>query len=682
MHALALAGRRRIAVILAALMAAPLLASGFQALPAAAEVPDSGSSEVQENLALNASAVASSSYEAPTEMWSVAMSHDGSRDNTGWTTNPYERVQDPATPATLTFDLCAADITKLVVAPLARGTNFPRDYRLQVSSDGSAWETVVTSTGNPGQFETPQEFQLESPTSVRYVRLYVDVRNGPSGGDGYLAQISEFEIYGQLKPCLDQVKPALLLPPGATDAHWFEVVGLEAPFTVVSSDPSVATVDENGAVTAVAEGTTEVTLTAGGTTTTLTLPVEVSNYIERVGDEFAIAAFWPPTLEYVNEEQYDNLADAGIDLLISHANNWPDPRQMNLDMARLAYERGMQIVANDEFPVKLPTMTSQQVKDWANTWRHIPGVGGLFLMDEPPNPLDYATAYNAVREEAPELYPHLNFSPYYAYGGEAASDKAMQDWLNATNGRSVDDPDFLSYDLYPFAVSSTDFQGMFTNLNTVRELGLQNTVKTGTYLQSVGIPGYLRRPVPAEIRYEANIAMAYGFKELAYFTWWTPTGRGQTFTDAIIAADGQKTDLYEPVKQLNTEIHALGDTLMGLEAEEVYLSGTAYGQPTVPADFFVQSEGQGDLVLSRMVDRETGEEYLFVVNNSFTAGQDMELTFDDSIGAVREVSREDGTLGKPIELKRQSLTRQLAASEGVLYQLVREDDDDQGARRR
>ncbi|QBR87893.1 LPXTG cell wall anchor domain-containing protein [Microbacterium wangchenii] len=618
-----------------------------------------------ENLARGAVAVASSSYEMPGETWAAALAVDGSR-GTGWSTNPYDRVQDPAAPATLTLDLaCTVDVTSLVVAP--REKAFPRDYRLQVSADGDAWSTVATSTGNPGVQPTAQEFALANPTAARFVRLQVDVRNGPSGIDGYLAQISELEVYGERNACVIQQKPALLLPPGATDAHWFSVVGPQPEISVASSDPSVVTVAADGTVTAVAVGTSTVTLTAGDTT--LSLPVEVSDDIERIGDEFAITAFWPPTIDYVGDEHYDNLAEAGI-TIVQNNQIETSARHVNLEMARLAHERDMQIIVQDSTAGSLATMSADEVKEWVNTYRNVPGVGGLYLIDEPSNAVAYATAFNAVREEAPELYPHLNFFPYFYYGGEAGNDKAMQDWIDATNGRSIDDRDYLMYDMYPFREGDTNLEGMFTNLNTVRELGLENSVKTAMYLQAVGIPGNLRRPVPAEIRYEANVAMAYGYKQLSYFTWWTPTNRGEPFTDAIMTADGRKTDLYEPVKQLNSEIQALGDTLMRLDAEQVYLSGTAYGQPTVPADFFVQSEGDGDLVLSRMIDRESGEEYLFVVNNSFTAEQSMELSFDETIGALREVSREDGSLGAPIELDGQTLTRTLSASEGVLYQVA------------
>lgn len=618
------------------------------------------------NLALGATATASSSYEMPGESWAAALARDGVAGNiNGWSTSPYDRVTNAATPATLTFDLnCTADVDQVAVFP--RESYFPRDYRVQVSSDGQSWATVGTSTGNPSAQQQTQRFDLPEGSTARYVRLHVDVRNGPAGADGYLAQISEMAVYGERHTCLEQLKPALLMPPGAVDDSWFTIRGPQVPFTASSTDPAVATIDANGVITATGVGTATVTLATEATS--LTVPVEVSDDIERIGDKFSVTVFWPPTADYVTAEQYDNLAAAGIDV-IQNAQGRTAAREVNHEMARLAHERGMQIIVQDDRAGAIPTMSADAVKAWAKEYTNIPGVGGLYLIDEPQDATSYATAFRAVREVAPEYYPHLNFHPYWRYGTEAENDKAMQDWLDASGERSIDDPDYLMYDLYPFQAATTAYEGMFTNLNTVRELGLDNTVKTAMYLQSVGIPGALRRPVPAEIRYEANLALAYGYKKLSYFTWWTPTGQPETFTDAIMTADGRKTDLYEPITQLNAEIHALGPTLMRLDAEEVYLHGTAYGQPTVPADFFVQSEGDGDLVLSKMVDRENGEEYLFVVNNSFSASQDVELSFDETVGSVREISRADGAPGAATPLVDGRLTRELAASEGVLYLL-------------
>jgi hypothetical protein len=650
------------------------------------------------NLAGDAQVAASSSYEMPGETWSTAFAVNGlSGTADGWSTDPYAKVTDPDTDATLTLDLrCSSGLSRVVVFP--RQKDFPKDYSIEVSSDASTWTTIGQTTGNATDLSTPQSFDLSAGSSARYVRLHVTTRNGPDGGDGYLVQISEIAVFGAAGDCANQVKPALLLEPGASDNTWFEHIGSgDAHYTVSSSDTSVATVAADGTVTAHAAGDAVVTLTSADTT--LTVPVTVENHIKRIGENFEITAFWPPTVDHVDDEQYANLAAAGIDVVQNAQIDTGTPDQ-NLKMADLAYKNGMQIVVQDN-TVSPGSMTADEAAAWAKRYTDVPGVGGFFLVDEPADATAYAQTFNEIRDVAPSYYPHLNFLPYNALGSAATASTVMQSWLDATGPHTISEPDYLMYDLYPFGAASTAYQDMFTNLDTVRELGLKNTVKTATYLQSIGIPGALRRPDADEIRYEANMALAYGYKQLSYFTWWTPTNRGQEFTDGIMTPDGQKTDLYEPVQQLNSEIHALGPTLMNLDAKEVYLSGPdTYGQATVPSDYFVQPQSKGDAVISHMVDRNTGDDYLFVVNNSFDHDQDVKLTIADSVTAVREVSRTNGTLGDPIALtpatadgdsltgrsldavgaaQGSELTGHLDPSEGVLYKLVRNSDNTGGS---
>lgn len=622
-----------------------------------------------ENLALSSTVTASSSYEQPGESWAAKFAIDGiTAPVDGWSTDPYSKNQDPNKQATLSLRLqCPSDVDRVVIYP--RDKAFPKDYDIEISSDGSNWSSVAKSRGNPGDQATPQSFDLPAGTTASDVRLKVETRNGPSGKDGYLVQIAEISVFGTSNGCVNQIKPALQLEPGATDDSWFEAIA--TPFTVASSNPAIAAVDATGKITALKAGDATITLTAGSQT--LSVPVQVSNDIKRIGDDFTVSVFWPPTIDYVNDEQYKNLADAGIDVVVNAQIDTATPTQ-NLKMAALAHQYGMQIIVQDS-SANPGAMSADQAATWAKRYTDIPGVGGLFMVDEPSDATHYAAAFNALRKAAPEYYAHLNFLPYTAMGTESEATAKMQDWLTATAPHGFDAPDFLMYDEYPFKTATTASQEMFTNLNIVRELGLKNDIKTATYLQAVGIPNNLRRPTAAEIRYEANIAMAYGYKQLSYFTWWTPTHRSETFTDAIMTADGQKTDLYAPVTQLNSEIHALGSTLMQLDAKQVYLSGAAYGQQTVPADYFVQVQSPGDLVISHMVDRANSDDYLDVVNNSFAQGQDMTLKIGDGVTAVREVSRADGTLGAPITLTKSLLTRHLDPSQSVLYKLVRDAGD-------
>ena len=320
-------------------------------------------------------------------------------------------------------------------------------------------------------------------------------------------------------------------------------------------------------------------------------------------------------------------------------------------------------------------MSDEEIQSVIKEYTNVPGVGGFYIRDEPYNANPLAPAYRAIKKAAPDAYPYLNFLPNI-YGSAQAYERQMNDWVNLAQ-RDGDKLEYLTYDRYPFgdAPDSLDYNGMLYNMRSVWKVGLDNNVKTGLYIQSIGRldangnPGGFRRTNGNEIRYEVFSALAFGFKQLSYFCWFTPTGRTENFTNAIITPDGEKTDLFEPVKKLNGEVLKIGPTLMKLEAREIYLSGSnTYGQQSVPDDFFVHSQTNDNLTFSYMTDRETGRNYLMVVNNSFTAEKDISLKFDDAVTEIQEVNKDTGAFDN-MAMQDGIISLHLAKGDGRLFAL-------------
>ena len=622
---------------------------------------------------------ASSSYEMAGEGWSAAKLVDGvlatAAKPNGWTTNPYDKVTDPTKPATVDATMSGdAVVQRLVLFPRSDGTygaSFPAKYTVSLldASGVTVFSQDLTQTDAP---TSPVVIDLQQPVTARTAHLGVTLRGGPNGGDGYLVQLSELAAFGTpvVAPPVDSVsigKPALLLQTGATSLLPYTATAANGTPVVrwSSSDDTVASVDQTGLVTAVGAGTAKITLAEPDSGKTATIPVTVEDKVKRAEDSFMITAFWPMTKDYVNDEQFTNLADAGVDFLQAVPTSDLTAKSTQLQMAALAANHGVQLgVADDRFG-DLLNLSDDQIKSIVNEYKDVPGVGGFYVDDEPSDATAYARVYKDMKEVAPDYYAHLNFLPSGSYGSDENEAKAMQAWVD-----QVGNDDYLMYDRYPFGWSagSLDYQGFLGNLNAVRQVGLRNGVKTGTYLQAVGVTNGFRRTNASEIRFEANMAMAYGYKQLSYFTWFTPTNRGEDFTTAIITPDGKKTDLYAPVQQLDSEIHALGPTLMNLDAEDVYLNGDLHGQEGVPSDFFVHAPSADDLTFSYLRDKTSGRNYLMVVNNSFSQAADTHLTFDSAIGSVDRISKETGD-AEPVTLSGSGLDLHLDKGDSVLYRL-------------
>lgn len=631
------------------------------------------------NVGEGAHVTASSSYEMATEGWAAAKLVDGALATAakpdGWSTNPYDKVTDPTKPVTVDVSLSGdAVVQRVVLFPRSDGTygaSFPAKYTVSLldAAGTAVFSQDLTQAAAP---TAPVVIDVPQPVTARTVRLNVTQRGGPVGGDGYLVQLSELAAFGTavVAPPVDDVsidKPALLLQTGATSLLPYTATAASGEPVVQwsTSDAAVATVDQTGLVTAVGAGSAEITLAAPAAGKSASIPVTVKDKVKRAEDGFMITAFWPMTKDYVNDEQFANLADAGVDFLQAVPTSDLTAKSTQLKMAALAAKHGVQLgVADDRFG-DLLNLSDDQIKSIVNEYKDVPGVGGFYVDDEPSDATAYARVYKDMKEVAPDYYAHLNFLPSGSYGSDQNEAKAMQAWVD-----QVGNDDYLMYDRYPFGwtANSLDYQGFLGNLNAVRQVGLRNDVKTGTYLQSVGVTNGFRRTNASEIRYEANMAMAYGYKQLSYFTWFTPTNRGEDFTTAIITPNGEKTDLYQPVQQLNTEIHALGPTLMNLDAENVYLNGDLHGQQGVPSDFFVHAPAADDLTFSYLRDKTSGRNYLMAVNNSFTQALDTHLTFDSAIGSLNRVSKQDGD-AEPVALTANGLDLHLDKGDSVLYEL-------------
>lgn len=654
------------------------------------------------NVALGKSVSASSSYEMSNEGWQRSnltdgILADGAKPSYGWTTNPYDGVTDPKVPAEVTVDLGEEyDISGMTIFPRADdghfGEAFPVDFQVKISKDKGTWTEVCTVTG----METPAEpvaITLEEAEEGRYVQIYVSRRAGAdsvgagTGNDGKLVQFSELAVWGaERAPEMDYLKldrTSVRLRPGQTASVTAEakVGGEDAALQWSTDDEAVATVDENGLITAVAVGTTLIhaRVAAEGMSEEMqeelhkTVEVVVTDSTFRYDDNILISAFWPPTLEYMGEddarwdEQYELLQKAGINLINNVTGNDLNAKETNLKMLDYADKYGMVVsVADNRFGANLKNLSAAKISDLLGEYRDKPGLGGYYILDEPGNPNEYIGVYEAMKQADPDMYMHLNFLPM-----PAATKNQMRDYVRLSEALGYPQ-DYLMYDLYPYPDNSAGMnrEGFYNNMRTVWEVGRESNVKTATYLQSICIPGAYRCPSVAEIRYEAMMALAYGYKQVSYFAWFTPSNRSEPFEDGVILLDGTPNPkTYDGICELNEEIHGLGKVLIHLDAEEVYFNGTTWGQESIPADFFVQPADNADYTVSLLRNQSTGQNYLMVVNNLYDRAATVTLKPDRSISGFRAVNRKDGSLESIAYNAQGNLELNLEAGDGVLLAL-------------
>ena len=413
-----------------------------------------------------------------------------------------------------------------------------------------------------------------------------------------------------------------------------------------SSDTGVVSVDNGGKVKGIATGTAEITAAwDGGSEVCKVFVVEKEFSFD---DNILISIFWPPTHDYINDEQYKYMADAEIDWVMGSGDNMGS-KEDQLKMLELCYKYGIHMTVGDSrFGGNLLSMSDKQIAALVAEYRNVPGANGYYMLDEPYNPNEFINAYRALVALDPNSYMHLNFLPYGAYSSLEMYKAQMDDWLKLCASTGVKQQ-YLMFDMYPFSLQAGSFNAdmFYNNLNAVREVGLANGVKTADYIQSVEQSVAFRSMNEDETRFEINLSLAFGLKQLSYFTWFTPYNRSEPFADGIISYTGVPNPKYEFICRLNKEVHNIGPVLAKLDSLEVYVSRSSIttSVPVISDDFFVHSaETKKNFTVSYMRDRESGRNYCMVVNNNFSKPVEFRLQFDSAITSLEYISEEDGNV--------------------------------------
>lgn len=210
-----------------------------------------------------------------------------------------------------------------------------------------------------------------------------------------------------------------------------------------------------------------------------------------------------------------------------------------------------------------------------------PAYAGQLLMDEPgrdmfDNLIPFIETYN---KNYPGKQWHVNMFPCYAEGGTGVPyEQYVDDWIEMAN------PNYYSYDSYPLLAYDEDnplarpeITEYYYNLDLLRSKTREKEIPVWSFIQTVGISGTQgvpdkRTPSREDIRWQTFTDLAFGVKGLQYFCYFTPDKGSETFTPALITTDGQKTERFDYVKELNQEIAVYGDKLLNCHAEGVILN--------------------------------------------------------------------------------------------------------------
>ncbi|MBQ1982654.1 MAG: Ig-like domain-containing protein, partial [Clostridia bacterium] len=468
-------------------------------------------------------------------------------------------------------------------------------------------------------------------------------------------------------PSMTLKRFALELSVGETDRivpQFKNVTGDTPAVTFTSADSTIVTVDAQGNLEAKKVGKTTVTVACATTGDTIELPVGVIAKEHDYRDQIMLSTFWPPNpASMLNDEQWQLMADAGINAVLG-AGAGMDGFENQMKMLELCAKYGIGLTVGAGFA----WYTDEELEEKFSYFKNVPSAYGYYFIDEPVSANGYVDRYCEMKDLQSNAYLHLNFLPEFYYGDGHYYRGVLNDYAALIEDRGYE-LDYLLFDMYPFPLGTgaMDSKRYFSNLRAVLEVAQAHGAAPAAYIQTVCQSVGFRRPSAAEIRYEMYASLAFGCKQLSFFTWFTPVGQAEPFEDGIIDPDGTPNEHYYDIKKINHEILAIGTTLAKCDVIDVYMAGAAYGQPTIPEDYFVQAT-EGAAIVSHFRHSETGRNYLMVVNNNYKVEKEIRLVFDKRITSLSEVSRVDGSL-VPLDMARNTLTLTLAAGDAIFMAL-------------
>jgi hypothetical protein len=345
-------------------------------------------------------------------------------------------------------------------------------------------------------------------------------------------------------------------------------------------------------------------------------------YPDYENRQIPILAWYSIPPDQTTIERYLELKDAGFTHNLSF---FPNATTM-MAAFDTAEKAGIKMIA---YCPELKTNTEETVKKIMNH----PALAAYMLRDE-PNRKDFQGlgewAKKIISIDS-EHFCYLNLFPNYA-SEEQLGTKSYKEHVDLF----VDEVpvQVLSFDHYP-VVGDSLRPNWYENLEIISAAAKKAGKPFWAFALSVAHGPY---PIPtvAQLRLQVFSDLAYGAQGIQYFTYWTPYDTTWKFNNAPISLEGKRTDSYDRVKTVCSEIKCLSYIFLGAKVLSVGHTGKSIPNGTTPLGNLpghikdLKTEGTG-AVVSVM---ENGEnKYLVIVNRDFL--KPMKLTIDCEPGVYK-----------------------------------------------
>ncbi len=403
--------------------------------------------------------------------------------------------------------------------------------------------------------------------------------------------------------------------------------------TYISRDPAIAAVSEDGLITPVSYGKTEIEVFDGVNRATCAVEVRKDFYEE----EFLVSTFF--ITYYVMPGKLEEAIDLTVKSGVTHLEtpHWWDHENNDIHLyaLHLCRERGATYTPNDE-SASILNMPEKKLLGVLQEYENRAGFVGLFITDEPSTTYtQYAEVYRILQEYNPHYVHHLNLLPLPAVPG--GQNEYYTEFAAVAGGtRRLR---YLTFDQYPFVSPTAMDSGIYYSLDMMRKAGLMYNADTGLYLQTIVANNFPMLGIGAR-RYNVSLALAYGMKNIKHYIGLPPINEDGSYTDVIsgiLKPDITPADYFDELIDVNAYAKSAGKLLVGADAVEVYHSAADGPATVVPPNFFIQVSKEHPVIYSIFRELDGSRQYVVLTDKRFTTPESSSISFtiNRDIGALR-----------------------------------------------
>ena len=275
----------------------------------------------------------------------------------------------------------------------------------------------------------------------------------------------------------------------------------------------------------------------------------------------------------LTKARYQEMKDAGINLTVYYGHSINRSIEEQMRLLGICEDIGLKFIGTISGGGTVPSLdVIPQIKETLATSE---AYVGDYIRDEPgATEFDEIGAYvKEFQKQMPDKAAYVNLFPDYANPVTQLKSTNYEEHIDQYIEKV--DTKALSYDYYGLMANGGVTSSYYTNLDLVRSKTLA-VRKPYWVITQAGAVGSCRMPNEVEQRWSVWSTIAGGSKGISYFCYWTPSGGDMDANGYMIDINGDKTEMYDWVKQINADINTIGKKLLPCHADGLIASTTRY----------------------------------------------------------------------------------------------------------